>query len=47
MNTALALRHAICRKTEPGWHVCGIPDVFYTDHGSTSRRATSSRSPST
>ncbi|MFP5378760.1 MAG: Mu transposase C-terminal domain-containing protein [Vicinamibacteria bacterium] len=34
MNTALALRHAIWRKTEPGWHVCGIPDVFYTDHGS-------------
>jgi putative transposase len=34
MSTALALRHAIWRKTEPGWHVCGIPDVFYTDHGS-------------
>ena len=34
MNTALALRHAIWRKAEPGWHVCGIPDVFYTDHGS-------------
>jgi putative transposase len=34
MNTALALRHAIWRKSEPGWHVCGIPDVFYTDHGS-------------
>lgn len=34
MNTALALRHAIWRKTESGWHVCGIPDVFYTDHGS-------------
>jgi len=33
-NTALALRHAIWRKTEPGWHVCGIPNVFYADHGS-------------
>jgi hypothetical protein len=20
--------------SEPGWHVCGIPDTFYTDHGS-------------
>ena len=34
LNTALALRHAIWRKAEPGWHVCGIPGVFYTDHGS-------------
>jgi len=34
LNTALALRHAVWRKPEPGWHVCGIPDVFYTDHGS-------------
>jgi len=34
LNTALALRQAIWRKTEPGWHVCGLPDVFYTDHGS-------------
>jgi putative transposase len=34
MNTALVLRHAIWRKTASGWHVCGIPDVFYTDHGS-------------
>ena len=34
MNTALALRHAIWRKAEPDWHVCGIPDVLYTDHGS-------------
>jgi putative transposase len=33
-NTALALRQAIWRKTDPVWHVCGIPDVFYTDHGS-------------
>ena len=34
LHTALALRQAIWRKTEPGWHVCGIPGVFYTDHGS-------------
>ena len=34
LNTALALRQAIWRKPEPDWHVCGIPDVFYTDHGS-------------
>ena len=34
LQTALALRQAIWRKTEPGWHVCGIPSVFYTDHGS-------------
>jgi putative transposase len=34
IQTALALRDAIWRKAEPAWHVCGIPDVFYTDHGS-------------
>jgi putative transposase len=34
LHTALALRQAIWRKGEPGWHVCGIPEVFYTDHGS-------------
>ena len=33
LQTALALRQAIWRKGEPGWHICGIPDVFYTDHG--------------
>lgn len=32
-QTALVLRQAIWRKPEPGWHVCGIPNVFYTDHG--------------
>jgi putative transposase len=32
--TALALRQAIWRKEDPRWHVCGIPDTFYTDHGS-------------
>jgi len=34
LTTALALRQAIWRKEEPDWHVCGIPSVFYTDHGS-------------
>jgi putative transposase len=34
LQTALALRQAIWRKAEPGWHVCGIPAVLYTDHGS-------------
>jgi len=34
LQTALALRDAIWRKAEPAWHVCGIPDVLYTDHGS-------------
>jgi putative transposase len=30
----LALRQAIWRKEEPRWHVCGIPQVLYTDCGS-------------
>lgn len=34
LNTALALRDAIGRKSDPRWHVCGIPETFYTDHGS-------------
>ncbi|WP_234330431.1 Mu transposase C-terminal domain-containing protein [Streptomyces acidiscabies] len=34
LNTALALRQAIWRKPDPAWHICGIPAVFYTDHGS-------------
>lgn len=34
INTALTLHQAIWRKAEPGWNVCGIPDKFYTDHGS-------------
>jgi putative transposase len=33
IQTALALRQAIWRKSQPGWHVCGIPKVLYTDHG--------------
>ena len=34
LTTALALRTAIWRKEDPRWHICGIPRVFYTDHGS-------------
>jgi putative transposase len=31
---ALALRQAIWRKEDPRWHVCGIPEVLYSDNGS-------------
>jgi putative transposase len=34
IQTALALRQAIWRKGRPGWQVCGIPGVLYSDHGS-------------
>ena len=34
LQTALALRQSIWRKTVAGWSVCGIPDILYTDHGS-------------
>ena len=34
LSTCLALRHAIWRKANPAWPVCGIPDVLYVDHGS-------------
>jgi putative transposase len=34
LQTSLALRQAIWRKDEPRWHVCGIPQVLYTDRGS-------------
>lgn len=33
-KTALCLRHAIWRKPDPQWSVFGIPEIFYTDHGS-------------
>jgi putative transposase len=33
IQTALALRQAIWRKSRAGWNVCGIPQVLYTDHG--------------
>lgn len=34
MNTALVLHQAIWRKPQPQWKICGIPEQFYTDHGS-------------
>jgi putative transposase len=34
LQTALVLHRAIWRKSDATWHVCGIPAVFYTDHGS-------------
>jgi putative transposase len=34
IHTALALRQAIWRKEDARWHVCGIPDVLYSDNGS-------------
>ena len=33
-KTSLCLRHAIWRKSDSQWSVFGIPDTFYTDHGS-------------
>jgi putative transposase len=33
LTTALTLRTAIWRKDDPRWQVCGVPSVFYTDHG--------------
>ncbi|MGW4095068.1 Mu transposase C-terminal domain-containing protein [Nocardia sp. NPDC004750] len=34
LNTSLALRQAIWTKSDPGWPMCGIPEVLYVDHGS-------------
>jgi len=34
IQTALTLHQAIWRKAEARWRLCGIPSVFYTDHGS-------------
>lgn len=34
LNTALALRQAIWRKTDPAWAMCGIPDILHVGHGS-------------
>ena len=34
LNTCLTLRQAIWRKSDPRWSICGIPQIFYTDHGS-------------
>ena len=33
LQTALALRQAIWRKTDPAWPVCGLPAALYSDHG--------------
>ncbi len=33
LRRALTLRQAIWPKGDAHWPVCGIPDVFYTDHG--------------
>jgi putative transposase len=34
LRTSLALRQGIWRKDHPHWHICGIPEVLYTDNGS-------------
>ncbi|MGL5075382.1 MAG: Mu transposase C-terminal domain-containing protein [Waterburya sp.] len=34
LQTALALKQGIWRKNNPTWHICGIPEILYTDHGS-------------
>lgn len=34
LQTALALRQAIWRKSDPSWAMSGLPDVLYVDHGS-------------
>lgn len=33
-KTALCLRQALWRKPDPRWIIMGVPDIFYTDHGS-------------
>lgn len=34
IQTALALHQAVWRKSHQDWSICGIPEHFYTDHGS-------------
>lgn len=34
IQTSLTLHQAIWQKRDPRWPVCGIPENFYTDHGS-------------
>jgi putative transposase len=34
LRTALSLHQAIWRRADPRWRICGIPGIFYTDHGS-------------
>ncbi len=33
LRTSLALRQGIWRKSHPHWHICGVPEVLYTDNG--------------
>jgi putative transposase len=33
IRTSLALRQGIWRKSHPHWHICGVPEVLYTDNG--------------
>ena len=33
LQTVLALRQAVWRKSDPAWPVCGSPAVPYSDHG--------------
>jgi putative transposase len=33
LRTSLALRQGIWRKGHPHWHICGIPEVLYSDNG--------------
>lgn len=34
INTALTLHQAVWSKKDPLWPIYGIPEKFYTDHGS-------------
>ncbi len=34
IHTALTLHQAIWTKRDSKWSICGIPEHFYTDHGS-------------
>ncbi|WP_051428437.1 Mu transposase C-terminal domain-containing protein [Bacillus sp. J33] len=34
IQTSLVLHQAIWKKSNPDWPICGIPEKFYTDHGS-------------
>ena len=36
LQTALALRQAVWRKSDPAWPVCGLPAVLYSDHAPSS-----------
>ncbi len=34
IQTSLVLHQAIWKKSNSDWQICGIPETFYTDHGS-------------